>query len=80
MAAMLADFPGLQRASQDLIPEGDKVAPHFVLRGTQQNQLFGIPASGRPVTFSTVIIFRMSGGKIMERWGRDDLREQLAAG
>ena len=78
--AVLAAFPDLQLASQDLIAEGDKVAAHYVLRGTHQNQLFGIPPSGRQVVFSTVIIFRMSGGKIIEQWGLDDLRQQLAAG
>ena len=79
VAAVLAAFPDLQLASQDLIAEGDKVAAHYVLRGTHQNQLFGIPPSGRQVTFSTVIIFRMSGGKIIEQWGLDDLRQQLSA-
>ena len=80
VAAVLAAFPDLQLASQDLIAEGDKVAAHYVLRGTHQNQLFGIPPSGRQVAFSTVIIFRMSGGKIVEQWGLDDLRQQLAPG
>ena len=80
VAAELAAFPDLQLTSQYLIVEGDKVAAHCVLRGTHQNQLFGIPTSGRQVTFSTVIIFRMSGGKITEQWALDDLRQQLAAG
>ena len=80
VAAVLAAFPDLQLANQDLIAEGDKVAAHYVLKGTHQNQLFGIPPSGRQVTFNTVIIFRMSGGKIIEQWGLDDLRQQLAVG
>ena len=79
VSAVLAAFPDLQLASQDLIAEGDKVAAHYVLRGTHKNQFLGIPASGRQVTFSTVIIFRMSGGKIIEQWGLDDLRQQLSA-
>ena len=34
VAAVLAALPDLQPASQDLIAEGDKVAAHYVLRGT----------------------------------------------
>ena len=80
VAAVLAAFPDLQLTGQDLIAEDDKVAAHYVLRGTHQNQSLGIPPTGRQVVFSTVVIFRMSGGKIVEQWGLDDLRQQLAAG
>ena len=57
---------------QDMFAAGDKVAVRFAHAGTQQGELFGVPASNRTVTVRAIEIYRLSGGKIAEYWGEYD--------
>jgi predicted ester cyclase len=74
-AAMFrAAFPGWHSDLGFLVAEGDLVTEYFTASGTQQGELFGVPASGRTVTLPGINIFRVRDGRITERWGRlDDL-------
>ena len=61
-----------------LIGEGDLVAQHLTLRGTHRAStmplLGGTTASGRPVAWTFIHIWRVVDGKIVEHWAvRDDL-------
>ncbi|HEX8868990.1 MAG TPA: ester cyclase [Lentzea sp.] len=57
-----------------LIAEGDVVAEVFTASGTHRGELMGVPGSGRTLSLSGINIFRISGDRIVERWGRlDDL-------
>jgi steroid delta-isomerase-like uncharacterized protein len=57
-----------------LIGEGDLVVEQFTASGTQQDEIMGVPATGRTVTVRGIQIFRVREGRIVERWGRlDDL-------
>src|SRR5215472_16771964 len=40
-------FPDMHFDLQDQVAEGDKVVSRWVLSGTQQGELFGIPATGK---------------------------------
>jgi predicted ester cyclase len=67
-----------------LIADGDLVAQHVTLHGTHRAStmplLAGAPATGRPVTWTFIHIWRISDGIIVEHWAcRDDmgLREQV---
>jgi predicted ester cyclase len=69
-----------------LIGEGNLVAQHVTLRGTHRAStmplLAGTPASGRPVVWTFIHIWRVVDGQIVEHWAcRDDmgLLEQLRA-
>jgi steroid delta-isomerase-like uncharacterized protein len=64
--ALLAAFPDFQSTVEDQIAEGDKVVNRFTASGTQQGEFFGIPATGRHVTYSGIEILRFAGGKIAE--------------
>jgi predicted ester cyclase len=55
-----------------LVGEGDLVAEVFTARGTQQGEVFGVPASGRNVNLPGINIWRVRLGRIVERWGRVD--------
>ena len=68
-----------------LIGEGDLVAQHLTLHGTHRAStmplLAGTPASGRPVAWTFVHIWRVEKGMIVEHWAcRDDMGvlEQLS--
>jgi steroid delta-isomerase-like uncharacterized protein len=64
----LTAFPGGQLAIDDLIVDGEKVVSRVTYRGTHTGDLMGIPATGKPVTVSAMIIDQFAGGKIVESW------------
>jgi len=64
----LAAFPDLRVTTENIIAEGDKVAIRWTVNGTHQGELMGIPATGIPVTFTGMTIYRFADGKIVENW------------
>jgi predicted ester cyclase len=52
----------------DLIVEGDRVAWRWTFRGIHTGSLMGIPATGKPLTLTGIVIDRLADGKIVERW------------
>ena len=71
-AMFRAAFPDWLSDTGILVGEGDLVVEHFTASGTQQGELFGVPASGRTVTLPGINIWRLRDGRIVERWGRLD--------
>ena len=61
-------FPDLHFEIEEQIAEGDRVVNRLVARGTHTSEFMGIPATGKEVTGDNVTIFRIAGGKIIERW------------
>lgn len=72
-------YPDLHFTVEDLLAEGDKVAIRWIMRGTQTGELLGRPPTGQPHTEHAIVIFRLVGGKVVERWAAF-VPEQLAAG
>ena len=64
--AILAAFPDLHITVEDLIAEGDKLVGRVTLTGTHQGELMGSPATGKKVSFSEILIVRISNGKVVE--------------
>jgi predicted ester cyclase len=59
---------------EQLVEEGDVVVERFTARGTRTGELMGVPGDGQPLELPGINIFRISGDRIVERWGRvDDL-------
>jgi predicted ester cyclase len=67
-----AGMPDGTMTIEDMFAGGDKVAVRFTHAGTQQGELFGVPASNRTLTVRAIEIYRLSGGKIAEYWGEYD--------
>jgi steroid delta-isomerase-like uncharacterized protein len=65
-------FPDWHETVEDVIAEGDKVVLRGVIRGTQQGEYMGIPASGKSIVMKAIHIFRLENGKIAEDWGEAD--------
>jgi len=61
-------FPDAQYSIERLIAEGDLVVWHWTFRATHQGELMGIPATGKPITFGGVNIFRLVNGQVVEDW------------
>jgi predicted ester cyclase len=62
-------FPDWRSEVQHLIAEGDLVAEHFAARGTHQGSVMGEAPTGGEIHLRGMQIFRLAGGKIVERWG-----------
>ena len=70
--AIRAAFSDSHTTIDDLIAEGDKVVWRWTFRGTHQGPLMGIPATGKQITFTGIVVDRMAGGRIVERWAQND--------
>jgi predicted ester cyclase len=57
---------------EQLVEEGDVVVERFTARGTRRGELMGAAATGEPLELRGINIFRIAGGRIVERWGRLD--------
>jgi steroid delta-isomerase-like uncharacterized protein len=65
-------FPDWHSDLGFLVAEGDLVVELFTASGTQQGEIFGVPASGQTATLPGINVFRVRDGRITERWGRLD--------
>jgi len=75
-------FPDLEITLDDLIAEGDKVAARSTLRGTHRGTLFGIAATGKPVSMTSLTLVCIVDGRLVESWVKNDvtsLMNQLGA-
>lgn len=72
-AAMFREaFPDWHTEIGHLIAEGDLVCERFTASGVQRGTVMGVPPAGGTVTLPGIQIFRISGGRITERWGQLD--------
>lgn len=72
-AARLAALPDLQVTADPVVAAGDWVAANFTYTGTHQAAYFGVPPSGKRITFNSCDIFLVRGGLIAAHWGAADI-------
>jgi predicted ester cyclase len=72
-AALNAAIPDGQIEVIHLIAEGELLAARLRVTGTHQGILWGIPPTGRPLSFEIFEIFRVYDGKMAEQWALADL-------
>ena len=60
--------PDAQAHIEFQVAEGDKVVTHYKWSGTHQGEIFGIPATGKQVSWTITTTFRIADGKIREAW------------
>lgn len=76
-------FPDNHGTIEDMIAEGDKVVARYTFRGTNTGDIVSpmpLPATGKQVTTTGIIIVRFAGGKGVELWEQHDdlgLSQQL---
>ena len=70
---MRAAFPDLLLDLHDIIAENDRTAVRYTLRGTHDGELMGVPASGQRVSSDGMVFARFEDGKVVERWGVQDM-------
>ena len=68
-------IPDLAHNIEEIISEGDKVIVRFIAGGTNTGEIeeMGIPATGNEVEVSSIIIFRIENGKVVEERQEADM-------
>jgi len=61
-------FPDLRYTVDDVIAEGDRVVVRWTWRCTHQGDFMGVAATGKRATVTGMAIYRVAGGKCVERW------------
>jgi steroid delta-isomerase-like uncharacterized protein len=82
VAGFKASFPDLKEDLQDIIASGDTVATRWVVTGSQQQELMGIPASGQTIRVEGMNFYRLKDGRVTDIWTQFDgvaLMQQLGA-
>jgi steroid delta-isomerase-like uncharacterized protein len=72
MRSLRAAFPDGRVTIEDMIAEGDKVVTRYNSRGTHKGDFMGIPATGKKVAVTGIVISRIAKGKIAEEWEEFD--------
>lgn len=62
-------FPDYHEELQDLIAEGDRVAVHLTISGTQLGQWGPLPPTGKRARFDEIAILPIRDGKVLGQRG-----------
>ena len=66
-------LPDMSFRVNRMVAEGDLVAVHFTVNGTNTQAGMGFPATGKKISADGVTIFRFKDGKICEEWNVLDM-------
>jgi predicted ester cyclase len=69
----VAAFPDGKTRTEDLIAEGDRVMERYSFSGTNTGSFLGAPPTGKKVQSSSMSVYRLADGKIIEHWGENDV-------
>lgn len=72
MDGMYARYPDLSVTIEDIVAEGDKVVARNIWRGTDAT-------TGKRMMFAGIVIWRMTGGRLAERWATIEPPHEEAA-
>ena len=61
-------FPDYYRKIEDIVAKGDKVCVHSITMMTHTGEFRGLAPTGKKVTITGVIIYRIPDGKRVEGW------------
>jgi len=72
-----AALPDMRITVEDLVAEGDRVVARLTVGGTHKGPLMGVPATGKRLSWTAIHLFRIQGGRIVERWAEADVAGML---
>lgn len=72
IAEVRKGLPDFKSVTEHLIVENDKAASRSVITGTHTGPLWGIPPTGKKVTFTSMAMTRIEHGKVVETWWNSD--------
>lgn len=71
-APFVSAFSDWKNTVEDMVAEGDRVAFRFGRQATHAKEYMGIPGSGKKISWMTIGIARLVGGKVAEFWNSPD--------
>jgi steroid delta-isomerase-like uncharacterized protein len=77
VSGLLGAFPDLHFKVDDQIVAGDKVATRWTAEGTNSGPFGPVPATGRRVQVTGLMLDRVVDGKVVERWEQWDQMAML---
>lgn len=72
VAGLLTAFPDLHFTTEDQLTDGPRVAIRWRATGTHKGPLGPVPPTGRSIAIDGLIIDRLEGGMVAERWEQWD--------
>ncbi|MDZ4763103.1 MAG: ester cyclase [Chloroflexota bacterium] len=69
---IFGSFPDVARTPSLCIVEDDVVVVYSTIIGTHEGDLLGVPASGNPIAYTSMDVFRVADGIIVEQWDQGD--------
>jgi steroid delta-isomerase-like uncharacterized protein len=72
LVGLRTTFPDFHVSVEDMFGEGDRVAIRYRGRGTHSAEFLGVPATGRRIDYTGILIVRLFAGKIAEFWAQPD--------
>lgn len=70
--AFRAAIPDAAFSFTHVIAAGDLVALRYIGTGTHEGELFGFPATHKPLEWEGMVVRRVSGGLVVEEWNAPD--------
>jgi steroid delta-isomerase-like uncharacterized protein len=70
-------FPDIEYRIDETIVAGDKIVLRWQARGTHGGEYLGVPATGRPVSYTGITIYELEGDRIARVWVNADLLSLL---
>ena len=65
-------FPDWNCTIEDTMAAGDKVMVRYLCSGTHTGEWNGLPPTGKPIQFQSMIVHRIAVGKVVEDWSEYD--------
>lgn len=72
VAGLLRAFPDIHFTIEDQLVQGDRAAFRWRATATHTGPLGAAPPTGKPVALDGLIVDRVAGGKVQERWEQWD--------
>lgn len=72
VAGLLSAFPDLHFTIEDQLVQGDRVAFRWRATGTHAGPLGAAPPTGKPIAIDGLIMDRVKGERVQERWEQWD--------
>ena len=72
VAMLYKSFPDFREKTEDIIAEGDKVWVRLTNTGTHAGEFRGLAPTGKKFTITSVDIWRIANGKVVEGWSVSD--------
>jgi len=70
--------PGIHRI-EDQIAEGDRVVTRLTCLGKHEDDLPGVPRTGKDLRMTSITIHRIDNGRLAEKWSEKDMISFLKA-